>query len=614
MCGILTHFKNTPLTHSDLTLALNSLAYIDHRGPDSDGLMLINTDNGKFTAVRTAKTPADISAVPLNEVNPADYNLIFGHKRLSIFDLSSNGFQPMRCPKTGNIIVFNGEIYNFYEIRLELQEKGHSFATGSDTEVILAAYAQWGHKCLARFNGMWSFIIFDNTRKQLFVTNDRFGVKPLYYSSSDTEIVFASELKQFLAYPHLKGDYNKPLIKYFITENLIDFNNQTFFANVFRFLKSTYAVLDKPSKKFTVNSYYKLEIKKTSYSFKDAQERFKELLNDAVKIRLRADVPVGIAVSGGLDSSSIFVLAHKQLKEQGKEKNLRTFSATFPNNKVDESTHIHNLLKHYDCIKHEVNPLDYFSVEDLRRHLFQHDYPSTTASFYSDYCLSRLTSQHNVKVLLNGQGADEIFAGYHHHFYKYAASLLRNLKFAYYNEQVNAYSSVKGISLEKIKRAVYSDVKLILKQKLGIKIKDNFSAKSDWLYAKNLDELMLVDMLQTAIPNFLTSNDRNTMSFGVESRHPFMDFRLVEFGFSLPDEYRINNGFQKLIMREAMNELPEEIRWRKDKMGFVTPDDEFIKLLAANNTINKDILRKVDLDFKEEYKYYSLAIWMNEYI
>ncbi len=611
MCGILAYFKTSPLTQTDFENARKALTSIDHRGPDGEGLCVINTNTGEHKFIRTDKSLG--IGEELSSINLANYNLIFGHKRLSIFDLSTAGFQPMLCKRTGNILLFNGEIYNWFEIREELKQKGYSFQTQTDSEVILAAYDNWGEECLNHFNGMWAIIIYDKAKQTIFAARDRYAVKPLFYSQTNSAIIYASEMKQFLFYKASIGKYNIDLINYFLDEGLINFNAETFFTNVFRFPNAAYVVIGKRNFNLEFKKYYTLAVESTHLSYQEAVEKFTNLLNDAVKIRLRADVPLGVAVSGGLDSSAIFALAYEQLKQSNNQNLLNTFSVISPNEEGDESKHINALLANYECLKHNISPLSEFSVEDLKKHLYYHDFPTITSSFYADFCLSRLTAQHGVKVLLNGQGADEVFAGYHHHFYKYAATLLKQLKFTQYKEEVDAFSKVKSFDKERIKNAVNSELKLWLKQKVGFKLKDKYGLKNAWLNAKDLNAQMRIDLLEGMIPNYLASNDRNTMTFGVESRHPFMDYRLIEFGFSLPDNFKIKNGFQKVIIRDAMPGLPESIRWRKDKMGFTSPESKILDLLNKSEAIKRSVLNDIGLKFSNDFRHYSLAIWLETY-
>lgn len=613
MCGILIHIKKEGFSKKDLNTALESLSIINHRGPDGDGLILINSNNGDFRYINSGNVPSHIHCSNLNDQELGGYNILMGHKRLSIFDLSANGFQPMICKKTGNIIVYNGEIYNWKDIRKELILKGYTFSSETDTEVILAAYDYWGEECFKRFNGMWALAIFDKVSGNIILSRDRFAVKPLFYSEINNEVLFVSEIKQFLVYRnHIRG-YNTKLINYFLNEGLINFNEETFFSGIYRFPSSEISLLLTRELKLSFKKYYTLNTDQIKLSEEDAIQKFRYLLNDAVELRLAADVPVGVAVSGGLDSSSIFAIAYNQLKGQGKERFLNTFSVIAKKEEGDESQYIEALLKDYNCKKNFVSIIDDFSIDDLKQHLYMHDFPTVSASFYADYCLSRLIKRCNTTVVLNGQGADEVFAGYHHHFYKYVVSLFKQFKFKLYKEQVNAFNEIKGFDESKVKSAVRSELIIHLKSLFGKHITDDYGCARRWIESKSLNEQMKIDFLEATIPNYLASNDRNTMTFSLESRHPFMDYRLVEFGFSLPDHLKIDKGFQKVLIRKAMHELPDSIRWRKDKMGFTTPEKKLMKKISEENLINKSLVENIGIKFKEDFKYYSLAIWLEKY-
>lgn len=610
MCGILVHFKQNSLDNNDVENAFSSLASINHRGPNGEGLCLINTENGAFEFIKTNQSHG--VGRPLSELKPSDYNLILGHKRLSIFDLSVAGAQPMLCPKTKRLIIFNGEIYNWHELKVELVAKGYTFQTQTDTEVVLAAYDYWGDNCLSRFNGMFSIVIFDSVKKSLFIVRDRFGVKPLYHTSDLNQFVFASEIKQFLYYKNLIGKYNTSLIQFFLDEGVTNFNEETFFTNLFSFKASHYSYLSKSSFKLNQTSYFTLTDRISNLNYSDTLKQYQFLINDAVKLRLRADVPVGIAVSGGLDSSSIFCLAYDQLREFDKHNLLNTFSVISPGNNSDESEHIHAILNHFKCNNHFVSLLDEFSVENFRQQQLNLDFPVLSGSFFADYCLSKQTALSNVKVLLNGQGADEVFAGYHHHFYKYLSSLLKNFKFSEYYKQLTDFSKIKSRSKSELNKIAFNNVKSQLFKRGATKYKIG-TLRERWINSNSLQQQLTMDIRHFSLPIYLSNNDNNTMAFSIESRHPFMDYRLVEFGLSLPDEYKIKNGFQKYIMRDAMKNIPDSIKWRKDKKGFTVPEDKVLYSLNQANVLNPAQFTDMGLKFDSTIRHHSLSMWLSRY-
>ena len=239
MCGILAYYNPKGISKKNIEESLLSLEKIKHRGPDGEGIVLINTKSNTFKTIQTRDTPEAVyTDTTLANINDFDFDLLLGHRRLSIFDLSTAGHQPMQG-KNSSWITYNGEIYNFFEIRAELEDLGHTFKTNTDTEVILTAYQEWGHNGLSKFNGMWAFILWDG--QQLFVSNDRFGVKPLYYYQNESELIFFSETKQILAFPGRVTEYNHNTIRTFLNDSYLELNNQTFFQNVLRFPNSSYS-------------------------------------------------------------------------------------------------------------------------------------------------------------------------------------------------------------------------------------------------------------------------------------------------------------------------------------------------------------------------------------
>ncbi len=571
MCGILAYYTNTCLTHDTLTKVKRSLQSINHRGPDGEGLLLINTQTLEKTFVKTEDTPKDVKGLTINEINIKNYNLAFGHKRLSIFDLSSAGHQPMLCNVTGNVIVFNGEIYNWIEIKEELLKEGYRFYTATDTEVILAAYNKWGEKCVKKFNGMWAFIIFNATTKHLFISNDRFGVKPLYQFVTNELAVFASEVKQFKAFD-FNLTPNEEAITNYLTTSYTDVGDTTFYNEVKRFPKSSFAHFKmEGALTSNPNLFYELPTQ-TSVSTSGIEEKFVELLTSAVTLRMRSDVPVGFASSGGLDSSAILYTAYHQLS--GKNK-LNTFSAVFPNMQGDEFHFINIANSAIDINAHTINPYTEFTIADFEKNLNHLDLPVSSTSFYAMWCVAKLVNKSNVKVLLVGQGADEILAGYHHHFYRYCRELIYKGKIKTYLNEVKCYAEIKGQKPNYFHKIVLVDIRTSLMLKLGLKKISN-TLEKDWNNAETLFKLLKIDLMQAMFPMYVRSDDRSAMAFGIETRHPFLDYRLVDFCLGLPNEYKIKDGWQKNLIRQTITSMPNEIRFRKDKKGFTTPQDLFL--------------------------------------
>jgi asparagine synthase (glutamine-hydrolysing) len=574
MCGILAYYNSKGISRARLNQSLLSLKKINHRGPDGEGVTLIHTGSGKAYNLITDETPAfDLpNAVRMSEIDGIEFDLLLGHRRLSIIDVSVNGHQPMSYH--GNWLTYNGEIFNYIEIREELFKLGYTFKSESDSEVILAAYEAWGENCVERFNGMYSFMIFDNIRKQLFIANDRFGVKPLYYYHQNTELLLVSELKQISTFD-ITTSLNKEAINVFLKDFYIDVDGETFYNEVRRFKPSHYSGfgLNKERSELKQQCYYEVKTKLKPHH--DIISEFNELLESSVKLRLRSDVPVGFASSGGLDSSAILYKAYKILGASGKP-DLSTFSAIFPGLAGDESPFIKLVEKDLDITSNYINPLEEFNISDFEKHIYHQDLPVHSTAHYAEFCVSRMVKSKQVKVLLTGQGGDEILGGYHHHFYRYCRQLILSGKILTYLSLLRKYAELKELEVNVLHRRIFNDVKLAVKFKLGLA---DLGCKmaNKWNKANTLIDLLKIDLTELMLPSYLRSEDRNSMSFSVESRHPFLDYRLVDFCFSMPDDYKIRDGWQKWTLRQAMTEVPDAIRYRKDKKGYTTPQQIWIE-------------------------------------
>jgi asparagine synthase (glutamine-hydrolysing) len=612
MCGILAYFNRNGISEQELKRSLSALQKINHRGPDGEGVVLINSKTGVYYNLVTSETPNGNfeNKIHLNDAISLEYDLILGHRRLSIIDVSANGHQPMYHPN-GNWIIFNGEIYNYIELREELKIAGFQFTTDSDTEVIHAAYQHWGTKCPEKFNGMFTIVLFDSRSKQLFIANDRFGVKPLYRISDGNRLVLMSEIKQAKEFG-FDLTLNKEAILVYLNQHYLDYNTETFFNEVIRHAPSHYSLVDlnKPIE-YKETCYYEVLAKGNStITFEAAKERFAELLGSAVSLRMRSDVPIGFASSGGLDSSAILYVTHDILRKENIAHNINTFSAIFPGDANDESHFIKIVENDLKVKSHYVNPMETFAIKDFEDHIYHQDAPVLSTAFYAGWSVSRLVREKNVTVLLVGQGADEILAGYHHHFYRYGRQLILRGKIAGYLSELKKYAELKGLDKDKLHHLIMNDVKLAIKFKLGL-AKTGGKLADKWNKAGKLIELLKIDLTETMIPFYLRADDRSSMAFHVEARHPFLDYRLVDFCFSLPDEMKIKNGWQKYLMRETLTQMPETIRYRKDKKGYTTPQD---KWLAQHKTEFESYLNHIPAEFRNKnandiFLKYALGAW-----
>lgn len=610
MCGILAYFNRNGISEKELKQSLNALQKINHRGPDGEGVVLINSKTGAFYNLITNETPDATfdNKITINEAASLEYDLIFGHRRLSIIDVSTNGHQPM-YNSNGNWITFNGEIYNYIELREELKSEGFKFRTDSDTEVIHLAYQHWGAKCIEKFNGMFSIVLFDAKTKNLFVANDRFGVKPLYYTSEGSKLLLTSEIKQVKEF-NFTTTLNTKAVSVYLKDHYLDFNEETFYNEIKRFKPSSYANINlAQSSIINETAYYEIGFSKPSIS-KNVIEQFSSLFESAVKLRLRSDVNVGFASSGGLDSSSVLYIAHQLLSKTNSNPNLSTFSAIFPGMDGDESEFIKLIEKDLSIQSHYTNPLEEFNISDFENHIYHQDFPVQSTSYYAEWCVARMVNKQHVKVLLIGQGGDEILAGYHHHFYRYCRQLILSGQLIKYFSLLKKYADLKGIDKNEVHKKIVNEVKLSLKFKAGLaNLGNNLSNK--WNKADKLVDLLKMDLTEFTLPTYLRSDDRDGMAFGLETRHPFLDYRLVDFCFALPNDYKIKDGWQKWILREAMPAMPEAIRYRKDKKGYTTPQNLWI---SKNKPAFESYLQYIPDNLKtlpcsDEFLKYSLGAW-----
>ena len=575
MCGILAYYNRNGISQEQFSQSLSALKKIKHRGPDGEGVLIVNTQTGEFRYVITDGTPSGNfpNSISIADVSKTKFDLLLGHRRLSIIDLSNNGHQPM-ADNNGNVIVFNGEIYNYIELRDELKKLNHVFNTDSDTEVILKAYTQWGADCLKKFNGMFSIVLFDKLKSELLIANDRFGVKPLNYFHSDSELICSSEIRQIKEFK--RGlTINDETVNNFLAHAYLDYGQDTFYKEVQRFPAAHYAKFNLRQGQNEIKPVLYYSISETNTISQNPVEQFKELFTDAVKLRLRSDVPVGFASSGGLDSSSVLYTAHHLLSQKQTKPDLSTFSAIYPGLDGDESEFISIIEKDLNIKSNYINPLNEFNIEDFENHIYHQEYPVQSTSYYAEWCVARMVNRENVKVLLIGQGGDEILAGYHHHFYRYCRQLILQGSFIKYFSLLKKYSELKGVQSDSIHQKIIGEVKLSLKLRTGLSGMGN-SLNKKWNKADKLIELLKLDLKEFTLPTYLRSDDRDSMAFSLETRHPFLDYRLVDFCFSLPNEYKIKDGWQKWILREAMPQMPIAIRYRKDKKGYTTPQDIWI--------------------------------------
>lgn len=577
MCGIAGIINKNK---QNLTTEIVSMCeIIKHRGPDGFGYY-----NGEKFAL--------------------------GHRRLSIIDLSENGKQPMKY-KDNSIITFNGEIFNYIELREELLSVGYSFQSKTDTEVILVAYQHWGKECLNHFNGMFSFAIYDIKKNIIFCARDRFGIKPFYYRQSKENFAFASEIKQFTVLENWKSIANKGKISEFlINEGIHDHTNETLFKDVYQLMGGESLEYSLSNHSHTIYKWYNLKpnINHKNLSFDQAKKKFKELFNSSINLRLRSDVKIGSCLSGGLDSSAIVCAINKKLKKSDNTDLQETVSACFNDTKIDEREFIDEVVKNTEVNSYKVFPSFEKGFSLLDKILWHQDEPFGTTSIYAQWSVYEEARSKDITVMLDGQGADEYLAGY---------GLFQQIRFLELFDKLQLFKLFKSLKnyREKYKNYYNNPYRNILSRKFrfytpiwikSILLKKN---KVKWLkYHKNpsintdkintIQKLTESQLFHTSLPKLLHHQDRNSMAHSIESRPPFLDYRLIELVYSLPSDYKVNKGVTKFILRESLKELiPKKILNRYDKLGFATPQERWFNE-------NQILMRKEIEDASNVLKFY----------
>jgi asparagine synthase (glutamine-hydrolysing) len=600
MCGILgiVSLDREPIDVAALQRMNDLLA---HRGPDGEGFLLGSLDSGKseYTFVRrTAQWDAKAGA-----------QVALGHRRLAILDLSERGLQPMTVGNSRTWIVFNGEIYNYLELRIELKARGYTFTTRTDTEVLLQSYREWGEDCLARLEGMFAFAIWDAAQARLFCARDRLGIKPFYWTSQRGYFVFASEIKALLAFPGVQAVTDDDAVHDFLVHGNCDCGERTIFRGIKALRASHCLSLDMRAKQFAPRRYYCLEPKPVHVQTDEEQiEALRELLLGTMRKHLISDVRVGSCLSGGLDSSALVSLIGKIRRDQpeaatavGNE--LYTFTSCYKYREFDERDYALAMANAVGANSHLVFPSAQDFWADFERLAWHQDMPFGGLSYYAQWRVMRAAKEAGVKVLLDGQGGDEVFGGYAKFRYAYLASLLRSGRFptlmrelsamvrhgdSYVLDLRNGYrylpKSLRGLL------KVDSVLKDVIKTDWGRIVSDSSAPAARWWrntagsHHRNgngngegggtaMQRIQVDDILTDTLPQLLRFEDRSSMAFSIEARVPLLDHRLVEYGLALPDHLKVRRGWSKFALREAVQGLmPEPVRLRKSKLGFAAPD------------------------------------------
>lgn len=588
MCGIAALIRPTGLPVTEALAAM--IRAVDHRGPDGQSLQAFSF---RVDAGLLQPSPEGLAGL--------------AHARLAILDLSNDAAQPMEDANQRLWITFNGEIYNHVELRVELELRGHSFRSRSDTEVLVACWAEWGAGCLDRLNGIFAFAILDTWEGRLWAVRDRFGVKPLYWwIGPDGTFALASEIKQFTTLPGWRARLHGQRTYDFLAWNLIDHTEFTMFQDVRQLRGGELLRLDvrlgTRGGPPIIDRWYGLQPDENAGALaaSAAADRFLSIFRDAVGIELQADVDVGSCLSGGLDSSSLICIAAALRGQATGAAGQHTFSARSDVAAYDEGRYIAAAIEGKRIIAHEVFPALGGLFKLLPQLIWHQDEPFGTTSAYAQWHVFALARAAGIKVVLDGQGADEVLGGYHGFFGPRLADLLRRGRWLSLVAEFNALGQLHGIptaqSFARMSDALLPDtVRQTLRRWIG-----KPSANVSWLNSARLDAttqdpfetqgarqptvraLSTAQILSTNLPMLLHCEDRNSMAHGVEARVPFLDHRLVEFALGLSDEHKVSGGITKRVLRDAMRGIvPAAILERRDKLGFVTPEEQWVRACPA---------------------------------
>lgn len=598
MCGIAGIVSKTGSRY-DESVMRSMLSSIAHRGPDDEGLY-------------------------------ANDSFIVGHRRLSIIDVSEQGHQPMHYKQF--TIVFNGEIYNYLELREQLLKLGHVFTTKTDTEVILHAYEEWGEQCLQKFRGMWAFAIADAKRNKLFCSRDRFGIKPFYYYNDSERFLFASELKALLT-AGIPAHANMDTVLVYLVVGYSHMSENTFFREIYQLPCSHYAWIDLHTGQMDIHRYYDLSIEDRSSI--DASH-YADAFEESVKLHLRSDVQVGTCLSGGLDSSTLAAVSASFIQQEKEEYPYIAVTAQSEASYNDESHYAKQVVDHCSLQWELTKPTYRDFADNIEQCLRVHDEPVGGPSMFMQYWVMRAAKKAGIKVILDGQGGDETLLGYERYYPSFfwylltKGNVVRMLK-EYYLASKHSKLTLKLLSGYMVYFLIVSVRKKVLSRRASSYVKKENIERAlkvfDTMGSRSLHigELQKTELLQYQMPKLLQYEDRNSMAHSIEARVPFVDHVCVETALSLPHENKIKNGYTKYALRLLADRiLPQSIAWRRNKYGFEAPDKvwlvEHLPIMQGKVDASK-LIREIcaevpdlsGLPLEIRWRLYNIAVWEEQH-
>jgi asparagine synthase (glutamine-hydrolysing) len=554
-----------------------------HRGPDDEGYVALDQPGGSFVSFRGEETVAELGDLPHWQAIGADaYSAGMCHRRLSILDLSAAGHQPMLSASGELALVFNGEIYNYLEIRDELEEIGWHLRPCGDTAVLLAAFAEWGPACVERLRGMWAFAVLDRRSGRLTLSRDRFGIKPLYYARIGDAFVFASEIKAVLAAFGRRPRASTGAVVSLLSWGGMDADESTLFEDVHALTAGCTLEVDPVHHTVTVDRYYDLDERSLEIfdgGLGDAVDEYRRYLKDSVSLHMRSDVRVGACLSGGLDSSLLAALSTSHLDGS----RLATFTAVYDDPAIDERQFVELQSRESALLEtHFTAPDADMLLAEMDDFIRAQDHPVASSSPFSQWMVMRLAGATGIKVLLDGQGADEAIGGYSYFAGAHLLELIGRGRFFRAASEARRVREHRGVAVvPQLGRAAARRLpaRAVRHARLHLRMGGDLVVPGFRALAGDPPRSsprtyrdFCIDAIKRSLPQLLRYEDRSSMAFSIESRVPFLDHPLVEFVLSLPTDMKFRDGWSKYVQRCAAGGLvPDEIRWRRDKVGFATP-------------------------------------------
>lgn len=568
---------------------------VNYRGPDDYGYMCCDLTASKYESGKN--------------ISPEyKFNIGLGHRRLSIIDLSERGCQPLKSPDGQYWIIYNGEVYNYIELREGLKKNGCTFSTNTDTEVILNAFIKYGDECFNMFNGMWALAIFDLNKMEMVLSRDRFGIKPMYYYADNNTFLFSSEIKQLLEYPDINRNIDKNILNNYLDFGKIENQEGSTLFEKIKSLQPSYSMKIKIAGDrlcYDSTRFYNIRTDSTLTSLNEStlSEQFLDLFKDSIKLRLRSDVEIGSCISGGMDSTSIASLASEQLHAENNR--FRGVNFFYRGKAYDEREYVKAFTNEQNT---EVSYVT-FSLEEMKNQIekiiWHQDMPFVSTSIFAQWSVFRKANEIGLKVMLGGQGADELFGGYDPFFFSYFLELLEAKDYTRLTKELFYYFMYHR-RFNLFFSSLWNEIK-----KTGRKEKESiYSAPNDITGRFNKD--CYSHLTNGNLESLLRYEDRNSMAHSIETRLPFLDFRIVNFVMSLSSSLKIRDGYTKYILRNSMiNKLPDKIRMRQNKMGFTAPMNSFIKsILREDRKLSYEIKALNNSHFISKQKLWRLMCYV----